>query len=261
MEDEKPGTHVVVLSYALWQSAFGSDQSIVGRNITLDNTSYTVIGVAPKQFMFPMLKPAPALWTSLADDAADHKEPLTAQRGAELLTLVARLKPGVSVAQAKADVSLIARNLSQQYPDTNKRTPDATVVPELENLVGDTRSALRVLFAAVMFLLLIACANVAGLMLTRASRRRSEIAVRAAMGASRVQIIRQVLVESVLLAICGGGLGVIFSVLLLNSILRFVPQQLPRLHQVAVDGWVLAFAAGVSIVTGVLFGALPAWRM
>jgi predicted permease len=260
-EDEKPGTHVVVLSYALWQSAFGSDPTIVGRNITLDNTSYTVIGVAPKQFMFPMLSPAPSLWTSLSDDATDHKEPLTGQRGAELLTLLARLKQDVSIAQAKADVSLIARNLSQQYPDTNKRTPDATVVSELENLVGDTRSALRVLFAAVMFLLLIACANVAGLMLTRASRRRSEIAVRAAMGASRVQIIRQVLVESVLLAVCGGALGVIFSVLLLNSILRFVPQQLPRLHQVAVDGWVLAFAAGISILTGILFGALPAWRM
>ena len=163
--------------------------------------------------------------------------------------------------QATADVSLIARNLASQYPDTNKRFSSATVVPELENLVGDTRSALRVLFAAVTFLLLIACANVAGLMLTRASRRRSEIAVRSAMGASRLQIVRQVLVESLLLAICGGVLGVVFSVLLLNAILRFVPQQLPRLHQVSVDGWVMAFAAGVSIVTGVLFGALPAWRM
>jgi predicted permease len=261
IEDEKPGTHVAVLSYALWQSTFGGDKSIVGRNITLDNKSYTVIGVAPQGFLFPMLNPVPALWTSLADDATDQKEPLTSQRGAEMLAVVARLKSGVSIAQATADVSLIARNLSQQYADTNKRMPSATVVPELENLVGDTRSALRVLFAAVMFLLLIACANVAGLMLTRASRRRSEIAVRSAMGASRGQIIRQVLVESVLLAVCGGALGVVFSVLLLNTILRFVPQQLPRLHQVAVDGWVLAFAAGVSIVTGVLFGALPAWRM
>ncbi len=261
MEDEKAGTHVAVLSDALWQSTFGGDKSIVGRNITLDNTSYTVIGIAPPGFLFPMFGAAPSVWTSLADDRNDAKEPLTSQRGAEMLLLVARLKPGVSIAQATADVSLIARNLSEQYPDTNKRMPSATVVPELENLVGDTRSALRVLFAAVMFLLLIACANVAGLMLTRASRRRSEIAVRSAMGASRVQIIRQVLVESVLLAICGGALGVIFSVLLLNTILRFVPQQLPRLHQVAVDGWVLAFAAGVSIVTGVLFGALPAWRM
>jgi putative ABC transport system permease protein len=261
MEDEKAGTHVAVLSNALWLSTFGGDKSIVGRNITLDNSSYTVIGIAPPGFVFPMFGAAPAVWTSLADDRNDPKEPLTSQRGAEMLLLVARLKPGVSIAQATADVSLIARNLSEQYPDTNKRMPSATVVPELENLVGDTRSALRVLFAAVMFLLLIACANVAGLMLTRASRRRSEIAVRSAMGASRVQIIRQVLVESVLLAICGGALGVIFSVLLLNTVLRFVPQQLPRLHQVAVDGWVMAFAAGVSIVTGVLFGALPAWRM
>ncbi len=261
IEDEKPGTHVAVLSYPLWQSTFGSAPDIVGRNITLDSTSYTVIGVAPQGFLFPVLNPAPALWTSLADDHNDDKDPLTSQRGADMLSLVARLKPGVTIPQATADVSLIARNLASQYPDTNKRFSSATVVPELENLVGDTRSALRVLFAAVTFLLLIACANVAGLMLTRASRRRSEIAVRSAMGASRLQIVRQVLVESLLLAICGGVLGVVFSVLLLNAILRLVPQQLPRLHQVSVDGWVMAFAAGVSIVTGVLFGALPAWRM
>ena len=261
IEDEKPGTHVVVLSYPVWQSTFGSAPDIVGRNITLDNTSYTVIGVAPQGFLFPMVNPAPAMWTSLADDATDHKDPLTSQRGADMLSLVARLKPGVTIAQATADVSLISRNLASQYPDTNKRFSSATVVPELENLVGDTRPALHVLFAAVTFLLLIACANVAGLMLTRASRRRSEIAVRSAMGASRIQIVRQVLVESLLLAVCGGVFGVVFSVLLLNAILRFVPQQLPRLHQVSVDAWVLAFAAAVSIVTGVLFGALPAWRM
>jgi predicted permease len=215
----------------------------------------------PAGFTFPLLNPAPAFWTSLADDNNDPKEPLTSQRGAMLISAIGRLKPGVTTAQATADLSLIAQNISAQYPDSDKRLRSATVVPELENLVGDTSSALHVLFAAVMFLLLIACTNVAGLMLTRASRRRSEIAVRAAMGATRFEIIRQVLVESVVLSVCGGALGVGLSGLFLKTILRFVPQNLPRLDQVAIDGRVLIFAALVSIATGVLFGVLPAWRM
>jgi len=259
-EDEKPGTHVAVLSHQTWQSAFGSAPDIAGRAITLDNTSYTVIGVMPKGFQFPIQKPEPALWATLADDAVD-KEPLTAQRGADILTIVARLKPGISVSQANADLTLIAQNLATQYPDTNKRMPAATVAPELENLVGNTRPALTVLFASVVFVLLIACANVAGLMLARASRRRPEIALRSAMGATRFEIMRQVLVESVVLSIGGGAWGVVLSVVLLKTMLRFVPQNLPRLERVSLDGRVLAFAAVASLITGVLFGVLPAWRM
>ena len=259
-EDEKPGTHVAVLSHQTWQAAFGSAPDIVGRAITLDNTSYTVIGVMPKGFQFPIQKPEPALWATLADDAVD-KEPLTAQRGADILTIVARLKPGISVSQANADLTLIAQNLATQYPDTNKRMPAATVAPELENLVGNTRPALTVLFASVVFVLLIACANVAGLMLARASRRRPEIALRSAMGATRFEIMRQVLVESVVLSIGGGAWGVVLSVVLLKTMLRFVPQNLPRLERVSLDGRVLAFAAVASLITGVLFGVLPAWRM
>ena len=178
-----------------------------------------------------------------------------------MVHLVGRLKPGVSIVQARADLDLIARNLAAQYPDSNKQFPSAVVVPELENLVGNTRPALHVLFAAVMLVLLIACANVAGLMLTRTSRRRQEIAVRAAMGATRFGIIRQVLVESVFLSLCGGALGVALAVVLLKTMVHFVPQNLPRLDQVAVDGTVLGFAALASILTGVLFGVLPAWRM
>jgi predicted permease len=259
-DDEKPGTHVAVLSHETWQSVFGGDPSIVGRNITLDRNTYTVVGVMPKGFEFPIQTPAPQLWTSLADDATD-KDPITAQRGAHMVNLVGRLKPGVSVAQANADLNVIAQNLAAQYPESNKQFAGAAVVSQLEDLVGSTRSALNVLFAAVVFVLLIACANVAGLMLTRASRRRPEIAVRSAMGATRWEIMRQVLVESVVLGICGGTLGVVLSVLLLKTMLRFVPQNLPRLDQVSVDGMVLLFAAAVSILTGVLFGVLPAWRM
>lgn len=259
-EDEKPGTHVAVLSHETWQSVFGGDPSIVGRNITLDRNTYTVIGVMPKGFEFPIQAPAPQLWTSLADDATD-KDPITAQRGAHMVNLVGRLKPGISVAQANADLNVIAQSLAAQYPESNKQFAGAVVISQLEDLVGSTRSALNVLFAAVVFVLLIACANVAGLMLTRASRRRPEIAVRSAMGATRWEIMRQVLVESVVLGICGGTLGVVLAVLLLKTMLRFVPQNLPRLDQVSIDGLVLVFAAAVSIITGVLFGVLPAWRM
>lgn len=259
-DDEKPGTHVAVLSHETWQSLFGADPNIVGRTITLDRNGYTVLGVMPKGFQFPIQNPAPALWVSLADDATG-KDPMTGQRGAEALTLVGRLKPGVTIQQANADLSLIAQNLATQYPDTNKTQTGAIVVPELENLVGNTSSALHVLFAAVVFLLLIACANVAGLMLTRASRRQAEMAVRSAMGASRFGIIRQVLVESVVLSLCGGAVGIALSVVLLKTMLHFVPQNLPRLDQVSVDGKVLVFAALASVLTGVLFGVLPAWRM
>jgi putative ABC transport system permease protein len=260
LDDEKPGTHAAVLSHETWQSLFGADPNIVGRTITLDRDQYAVVGIMPKGFQFPIQNPAAALWVTLADDATG-KDPMTGQRGANSLTLVGRLKPGVTVAQAKADLSLIAQNLATQYPDTNKTETGATVVPELEDLVGNTRPALHVLFAAVLFVLLIACANVAGLMLTRASRRRPEIAVRAAMGATQFGIIRQVLVESVVLSICGGALGVALSIILLKTMLHFVPQNLPRLNQVSVDGAVLAFAALASVLTGVLFGVLPAWRM
>jgi len=260
LDDEKPGTHVAVLSHQTWQSIFGGDPAIVGRSITLDNNIYTVIGVMPKGFTFPIQKPEPALWTSMADDSPD-KDPLTSQRGADMLSVIGRLKPGVTIAQASADLSVIEQNLAAQYPESNKRFTAATVVPELEDVVGKTRPALTVLFASVLFVLLIACVNVAGLMLARASRRRSEIAVRSAMGASRWEIMRQVLVEAVVLALGGGALGVVLSVLLLKTMLGFVPSSLPRLDQVSVDGMVLAFAAAASIVTGVLFGVLPAWRM
>lgn len=260
LDDEKSGTHVAVLSHELWQSTFSGAADIVGQAITLDGIRYTVVGVMPKGFEYPIQNPAPALWTTLADDAVG-KRAATSARGADMLSVVARLKPGVTLPQATADLSLIARNIATQFADTNKGYNAAIVKPEMENLVGETRPALRVLFAAVIFVLLIACANVAGLMLARASRRRPEIAIRSAMGATRLEIMRQVLVESVFLSLCGGALGISLSVILLRTMLRLVPQNLPRLDQVSVNAAVLAFTALTSILTGVLFGVLPAWRM
>lgn len=245
MDDEKVGSHVVVLSHELWRTAFSSDPAIVGRGITIDDKSYTVIGVMPQGFEFPIQTPAPQLWTSLADDAYDPTgdKPITAQRGAHMLTLVGRLRPGVSIEQATADLSLIARNLAAQYPDDNAHYLSANVYRQLDALVGDTRAALRMLFAAVVLMLLVACANVAGLLLARASRRRSEIAVRTAMGASRAQIVRQFLAESVLLSMAGGMLGIFIAVLLLRGVLQLLPSDLPRAASITIDSTVLAFSS------------------
>ncbi len=262
MDDEKVGTHVAVLSHELWRSTFNSDPAIIGRGITIDDKSYTVIGVMPQGFEFPIQTPAPQLWTSLADDAYDPTgdKPVTAQRGAHMLGLVGRLKPGVSMDQATADLGVIARNLAAQYQDSNKHYNSAKIVTLLDYTVGDTRSALRMLFAAVVMMLLVACANVAGLLLARASRRRSEIAIRSAMGASRAQIVRQFLAESVLLSMIGGVLGIFLAVLLLHGVLRVLPSDLPRAASITIDSTVLAFSLAVSLVTGLLFGVLPALR-
>src|SRR5450755_1204315 len=260
-DDEKPGVHVVVLSHTLWESAFGSASDIVGRSVILDNKSYTVVGLMPRGFQFPIQNPAPMLWTSLGDDGYDPAgQPMTAERGAHFLAVIGRLNPGVTSDQAQADLEVIARNLSTQYPNTNRHFVGAVVTTELESLIGDTRPALRILFGAVTFVLLIACANVAGLLLARSSRRRSEFAVRAALGASRGQIVRQMLVESVALGLCGGVVGIVFAIGLLRVLLQLVPSDVPRLGQVSVDGSVLAFATLVSVITGLLFGVLPAWR-
>ena len=254
--DEKPGQHVVMLSYELWQSTFGSRPDIVGKTIALGGQAYTVAGVMPARLAFPIQNPAPEVWTALSADAVDPEgdSPPTHSRGMDMLTVIARLKPGVTVEQARAEMSSIDRNLATQYPDTNKHYLSAHVVTQLESLVGDTRPALRILFAAVSLLLLIACANVAGLLLARSSRRRAEIALRAALGASRGEIVRQVLVESLLLSFLGGALGLAFSTFFLQAMLRFVPQNLPRLDTISIDTTVLGFTVLASLLTGLLFG-------
>jgi putative ABC transport system permease protein len=262
-EEEKSGCNAAMLSYQLWQTAFGSQPDIAGRTITLDGYAYTVAGVMPASFSFPFQNPAPQLWISIADDAFDPDggTPMTVQRGAHMLDVIGRLKPGVTPDQARADLSHINSNLAAQYPESNKFFTSAQVKPELEHLIGDSRPALRILFAAVSLVLLIACANVAGLLLARASHRRVEIALRAALGASRAEIVRQVLIESLLLSLLGGALGLGLSTVFLQGMLRFVPQNLPRLGSISVDSTVLAFTIVVSVLTGLLFGVVPALRM
>ena len=259
-EDEKPGNRAVMLSYSLWQSTFGSAADITARSIQLGDHSYVVAGVMPNDFEFPIGSPGPALWISIAGDA-DGKDPKTSQRGYDCLDVIGRLKPGITLEQAKADLSLIAANLARQYPDNNKWYTSALVEPELHHLIGDTEPALRVLFGAVTLVLLIACANVAGLLLARGSRRSAEFALRASIGASRAAIIRQLLVESVVLSLCGGIAGVALAFGLLRGMVRLMPRNIPRMEHATVDGTVLLFVVAVSVVTGLLFGVLPALRM
>ena len=258
-EDEKPGAAVVVLSHVLWQTAFGGDRAIIGRALTLDGNTYTVTGVMPPKFNFPVRSPEVSMWTTLAIDATG-KSPRTEQRGNDSLDVVARLKPGVNLDQVRADLVVIARGIALQHPDENKYYTAALVKPLIERFTGDLRPALRLLFAAVSLVLLIACVNVAGLLLARASHRRPEIALRTALGASRLEVMRQMLVESVLLSLCGGALGILLSSWVLDAMLRLVPKNLPRAAEVSVDGTVLLFVLLISLATGVLFGVLPAWR-
>jgi predicted permease len=261
-EDERVGAHVAMLSHQTWQTIFGSDKSIVGKSIMIGDLGYVVAGVMPAGFNFPVQTPAPQIWTTMADDAVDSGgHPVTAQRGAHFLDVVGRLRPGCSVEQAQADLTLITKSLARQYPKTNKDRTGVRVETQLEHLTGNTRPALRLLFTAVLFLHFIGCANVAGLLLARGSRRRSEIAVRTALGAGRMQIIRQILVESLVLAVLGGFAGILLASATLRAMLRFMPQNLPRLEHVPLDIRVLAFALLLSVATGLLFGVLPALRI
>ncbi len=259
-EDDRPGARVVLLAHAFWQSRFGADPGIVGKTIGLDGREHTVIGVMPPGVQFPLDEAPSDLWTSMAMDA-EGDEPWTANRGLTTLDVVGRLKPGVSLAAAQAEMNGIARNLARQYPDDNRDRDEIRVQPELERIVGDVRAPLLVLLGAVGGILLIACANVASLLTARASARRRELALRAALGAGRGRVLRQLLTESLILSLLGGGAGLLLAAGGTRLLLRFSPERIPRLEQVSLDGTVLAFTFGVSLLTGLLFGAAPALRL
>jgi predicted permease len=258
-QDDNRGVRTAMLSQELWHSTFNSDPNVTGRSIVLDGASYRVAGVMPANFV-ALEGRAPVLWITMAEDS-DGEEPPSSQRGFDYLRVVGRLKPDVSPEQAHAELNIIARRLAAQYPDSNKSYTSTVVTPVLAHLTGDVKRPLSVLFGAVALVLLIACANVAGLMLARSSRRRGEIAVRAALGAGRAGIIRQVLVEASLLSLAGGALGVAFSTWILDALVALAPTTLPRAGSIAVNAPVLAFAIVVSLAAGLLFGVGPAWRM
>jgi putative ABC transport system permease protein len=256
-----PGGFKVIISHDFWQKHFGGDANVLGRTVLLDRRQHTVLGVMPAGFQFPIQTEAPQFYVTIAEDAAnpDGSTPQTQQRGSHSLEAIARLKPGVTIAQAQADLDAIAAALEKQYPESNTHFGVASK-PLREDMIGDVRTALYVLFGAVVCVLLIANANVANLLLARASARGKEIALRAAMGASRGRIVRQLLTESLLLAGLGGALGLLFAQWGTEALIKTVPQNIPRISTIQLDGSVLGFTLLVSLATGVIFGLVPAWQ-
>src|SRR5438874_4403619 len=252
-EDDKPGTHVVLLSHSLWQRRFGSDPGVVGRAVTLDGESYTVVGVMPPFVQLPGFENRnDQLWVPIAFPPEE-----ATQRGNHFLEVIARLKPGVTLKQAQAEMETIAARLAQQYPVYNMRR-GAVVVPLHEQVVGDIKPALLLLLGAVGFVLLIACANVANLLLARAAVRQKEIAVRLALGANQSRLIRQFLTESLLLAMFGAGLGLLLAMFGLRALRTFIPASISQVETINIDARVLIFTALVAVVTGIAFGLAPA---
>ena len=247
------GSHrVVVLSHGLWVSRFGANPDIVGQTITLNARPYTVVGVAPEAMRLPARA---QLW---APFAVDPSSPPSSRRG-DFLSVIARLAPGITPARAQADMNAIAKRLALAYPATNARI-GVELVSLHDQLVGQIRPALLVFSGAVALVLLIACANVANLLLARATAREREMAVRAALGAGRERLVRQVLTESLVLSAVGGVLGLLLAAWGVQGLKAAAPPTLPRLDEIGLDPVALAFTAAAVVVTGFLFGIAPALR-
>lgn len=254
LDEEKPGTpRVVVLSYGLWQRRFNGSGNALGQSMHIDGNSYTVIGIAPRNFHFPS---DAEIWRPLRLTADDLNPK---QRGARYLMGFGRIKRGIAFDQARARIEQIGRDLARMYPNSDGDI-SASMMRLQDFSVRRVRKSLLVLFAAVAFVLLIACANVANLFLVHASQREAEVSVRAALGAGRARLIRQFLIESVLLTGVAGGLGVIASLWLTQLIKSFGPADIPRLGEIGISVPVLLFTLGISVVAGVFVGIIPALR-
>jgi putative ABC transport system permease protein len=256
-EEARRGDDVVVLSYDFWQRRFGGDGAALGRSLKLDNRSVTVIGVMPPRFQFPDKNAQ--LWLLISAD--DRWAKFQEIRLADAFSALARLKPGVSIEEARADMNAVAGRLAKQYPSTDANL-GIRVTPLFDQIAGaQLRRALWILGGAVLCVLLIACSNIASLLVARGATRRKELAVRAALGAGRWRLLRQLATESTLLSLLGGLGGLLFAHWALRALLALVPEDLPRADGIAINGTALAFAFTLCLLTGVVFGLLPALQI
>jgi predicted permease len=256
-DDVKGAARVVVIGEGLWRSQFGADPDVVGKSIQLDSQAFTVVGVMPADFQYPDQTPRSEYWIPAMQ--SPNYASFIEQRGPRFLTVVGRLKAGVAYAQAESEINAINKGLVKQY---NSIDPTEVLhVSSLKRLVvGNTQTVLLILLGAVGLVVLIACANIANLLLARATGRAKEIAVRVALGAGRARIFRQLLTESVFLGVCAGITGLLLAYWGVDAIKSLATNQLPHLSAIHVDAWVLAFTFALSVFAGILFGLAPAWQ-
>jgi len=252
-QEDQPGAKVVLLNESLWKRRFGGDPGVIGRAVNLNGEPYTVVGVLPQTVRLP----TPGNWRDQVWVPLAFPSEEAASRGAHYLEVIARMKTGMTLPKAQAEMDTIAARLAQQYPDFNARR-GAVVTPLHEEIVGKMKSPLLILLGAVAFVLLIACANVANLLLARAAVRQKEIALRLALGANRARLTKQLLVESVLLSLVGGLVGLGLAYFGLNVLTRFIPQDVAQADTITIDAKVLLFTLAVAVITGLIFGLAPA---
>ncbi len=254
--DDAPGAPpVAVIGEGLWRTRYAADPGIVGRSLLLDERACTVVGVMPAAFQTPPQNPPAELWLPLSHDPVFSD--LQQRRAGHYLRIVARLKPGVEIRKAEAELETIAASLARQYPKENEGWT-VRLVPLAESLVGGTRTAMLVLLGAAVLVFLIACTNVANLLLARATARSGEVAIRSALGAGRRDLVQQLLTESLLLGLAGGGLGLALAASSLRALRAWLPPDLPRVGEIRLDPSVLLFALGASLAAAAVFGLAPA---